>query len=112
MFSDTPAQPALGRDRGQPARRRQGRPQHATGPNSETLDWARLDLRDLPGKQAQIQLVDTQHRRLGPPPGRPLRRSPTQPALSVVAARHWIDYGKDYYAAVTWNDAPDGKRRS
>ena len=23
---------------------------------------------------------------------------------------HWLDYGADYYAAVSWNDAPDGKR--
>lgn len=23
---------------------------------------------------------------------------------------HWLDYGADFYAAVSWNDAPDGKR--
>lgn len=22
----------------------------------------------------------------------------------------WVDYGKDFYAGVTWNDAPDGRR--
>ena len=22
----------------------------------------------------------------------------------------WMDYGKDFYAAVTWNDVPDGRR--
>ncbi|MDL2356297.1 MAG: glycoside hydrolase family 32 protein [Pseudomonadota bacterium] len=23
---------------------------------------------------------------------------------------HWLDYGADFYAAVSWNDAPDGRR--
>ena len=25
-------------------------------------------------------------------------------------ARHWLDLGRDYYAAATWNDAPDERR--
>ena len=32
------------------------------------------------------------------------------PAKSVVQRADWADYGKDYYAAVPWEDTPDGKR--
>jgi levanase len=34
------------------------------------------------------------------------------PAQSVLQRSSWVDYGKDYYAAVTWNDVPDGRRIS
>ena len=81
-----------------------------TGPNSETLDWRALErLRDLAGKTAQIQLVD---RNTGGW-GHILADHFTfadQPAQSVLDRSSWMDYGKDYYAAVTWNDAPDGRR--
>jgi fructan beta-fructosidase len=33
-----------------------------------------------------------------------------QPAQSVLQRSSWMDYGKDFYAAVTWNDVPDGRR--
>ena len=29
---------------------------------------------------------------------------------SVVQRADWADYGKDYYAAVSWENAPGGKR--
>ena len=32
------------------------------------------------------------------------------PAQSSEQRASWLDYGKDYYAAVSWNDAPAGKR--
>ncbi|MEU1799476.1 glycoside hydrolase family 32 protein [Streptomyces sp. NPDC019937] len=33
-----------------------------------------------------------------------------QPAKSSVRRADWADYGKDYYAAVSWENAPGGKR--
>ncbi|MEU4038390.1 GH32 C-terminal domain-containing protein [Streptomyces collinus] len=81
----------------------------ATGSNSEALDWASFDLRPYAGKKAHIQVVDmntagwghilTDH-----------FIAADQPAKSVVQRADWADYGKDYYAAVSWEDAPGGKR--
>ena len=81
----------------------------ATGPNSERLDWSAWNLRDLVGETAQIQLVD---RNTGGW-GHILADHFTfadEPALSVLQRSSWMDYGKDFYAAVTWNDVPDGRR--
>ncbi len=81
----------------------------ATGPNSETLDWTNWNVRDLIGKTARIQLVD----RNSGGWGHLLADHFTfadQPALSVLQRSSWMDYGKDFYAAVTWNDVPDGRR--
>ena len=66
----------------------------ATGPNSETLDWANWDVRDLAGETATHPDHRQQHRRLGPHPGRPvhLRRRtlpcprPSGPTGSTTAA--------------------------
>jgi levanase len=80
-----------------------------TGANSETLDWANWDLRDLQGRQAQIQIVD----RNSGGWGHILADQFTfadQPAQSIVQRSSWMDYGKDFYAAVTYNDVPDGRR--
>jgi fructan beta-fructosidase len=81
----------------------------ATGANSETLDWTNWNVRDLIGKAARIQLVD---RNTGGW-GHLLADHFTfadQPALSVLQRSSWMDYGKDFYAAVTYNDVPDGRR--
>ena len=80
-----------------------------TGPNSERLDWSAWNLRDLVGETAQIQLVD---RNTGGW-GHLLADHFTfadEPALSVLQRSSWMDYGKDFYAAVTWNDVPDRRR--
>ncbi|GAB7184617.1 sucrose-6-phosphate hydrolase SacC GH32 family [Kitasatospora sp. Ki12] len=81
----------------------------STGSNSETLDWTSWDLKDLIGKQARIQLVD--HNTEGW--GHILADDFTaadEPALSTPQRAHWVDYGEDFYAAVTYNDAPGGRR--
>ncbi|WP_105973865.1 GH32 C-terminal domain-containing protein [Streptomyces geranii] len=80
-----------------------------TGTDSETLDWASFDLRPYAGKQARVQLVDMNTTGWGHILADRFTKADT-PAKSVVQRADWADYGKDYYAAVSWEDAPDGKR--
>jgi fructan beta-fructosidase len=81
----------------------------ATGGNSETLDWSGWNVRDLVGKTAQIQLVDRNTGGWGHILADNFAFA-DEPALSVPQRSSWMDYGKDFYAAVTWNDVPDGRR--
>ncbi|MFD3840180.1 GH32 C-terminal domain-containing protein [Streptomyces sp. NPDC058642] len=83
--------------------------QSATGSNSETLDWASFDMRSYAGKQARIQLVDMNTAGWGHLLADQFTAADTA-AKSVVQRADWADYGKDYYAAVSWEDSPDGKR--
>ncbi|MFF9817753.1 GH32 C-terminal domain-containing protein [Streptomyces sp. NPDC014006] len=81
----------------------------ATGSNSETLDWASFDLHPYLGKKAQIQVVDMNTAGWGHIMADQFTEA-DKPAKSVVQRADWADYGKDYYAAVSWEDAPGGKR--
>ncbi|WP_315904019.1 GH32 C-terminal domain-containing protein [Streptomyces fulvoviolaceus] len=81
----------------------------ATGSNSETLDWASFDMRPYAGKQAQIQIVDMNTAGWGHLLADQFTAADTA-AKSVVQRADWADYGKDYYAAVSWENAPGGKR--
>ncbi|MFH9825506.1 GH32 C-terminal domain-containing protein [Streptomyces bobili] len=81
----------------------------ATGSNSETLDWASFDMRPYAGKEARIQLVDLNTAGWGHLLADRFTTAET-PAKSVVQRADWADYGKDYYAAVSWENTPGGKR--
>jgi fructan beta-fructosidase len=89
-----------------------GRVAHtATGENNETLKWHSWDVREFRGRKAALQVVDAHtggwghvnvdHIILADTPARPAH----QPAL-------WADYGRDFYAAVSWSDIlkQDGRR--
>jgi sucrose-6-phosphate hydrolase SacC (GH32 family) len=83
----------------------------ATGDNSERLRWKSWDVRELRGRRASLEIVDrhrggwghvnVDHILLADTPA----RSATEPAL-------WADFGRDFYAAVSWSDIPprDGRR--
>jgi beta-fructofuranosidase/levanase/fructan beta-fructosidase len=83
----------------------------ATGDAAERLAWKSWDVRDLRGKEATLEIVDkhtggwghinVDHILLADTPARPA----TEPAL-------WADWGRDFYAAVSWSDIPkrDGRR--
>jgi sucrose-6-phosphate hydrolase SacC (GH32 family) len=83
----------------------------ATGRNSGLLAWHTWDLSALRGQTATLQLVDrhtggwgqifVDHIVLGDA----AFADPGEPAL-------WVDYAKDFYAAVSWSDVPrrDGRR--
>ncbi|MFF7262013.1 GH32 C-terminal domain-containing protein [Streptomyces sp. NPDC008159] len=81
----------------------------ATGTDSEKLDWASFDLRPYRGKEARIQLVDMNTGGWGHILADRFTAADS-PALSALRRAHWADHGQDYYAAVSWEGAPGGKR--
>ncbi|KOU77395.1 glycosyl hydrolase family 32, partial [Streptomyces sp. MMG1533] len=81
----------------------------ATGADSESLDWASFDMRPYAGKKAQIQVVDMNSAGWGHVMADQFTTA-DKAAKSVVQRADWTDYGKDYYAAVSWENAPGGKR--
>ncbi|MEV5609543.1 GH32 C-terminal domain-containing protein [Streptomyces sp. NPDC052225] len=81
----------------------------ATGADSETLDWASFDLRPYAGEQARIQVVDNNTAGWGHIMADRFTTA-SAPAKSLVQRADWADHGKDYYAAVSWEDAPGDER--
>ncbi|MFI8850111.1 GH32 C-terminal domain-containing protein [Streptomyces sp. NPDC053499] len=81
----------------------------ATGSDSETLDWASFDMRPWLGKKARIQVVDMNTGGWGHVLADQFTAADA-PAKSTLQRADWADYGKDYYAAVSWENVPDGKR--
>ena len=77
----------------------------ATGPNSETLDWAGWDVRDLAGETARIQIVDNNISGWGHILADQFTFADAA-ALSATQRAHWLDYGRDFYAGVTFNNVP------
>jgi sucrose-6-phosphate hydrolase SacC (GH32 family) len=83
----------------------------ATGDNAERLAWKSWDVSEFRGRRAVLEIVDrhtggwghvnVDHFLLADAPARPA----TVPAL-------WADWGRDFYAAVSWSDIPpaDGRR--
>ena len=83
-----------------------------TGRDTEALEWASWDVRDLRGRRATIEVVDrhtggwghvnVDHVVFGDEPM-------AAPSRSSAA---WLDYGSDFYATVSWSGVPetDGDR--
>jgi fructan beta-fructosidase len=80
-----------------------------TGPDSERLDWASLDLRRFQGRQAQVRLIDANSGGWGHLLADHFTFS-DQPALSVAERADWVDFGKDNYAGITWDNVPTDER--
>ena len=81
----------------------------ATGSNSEYLDWHSFDLRPYAGKQAHVEIVDNNRFGWGHILADEFRFG-AAPAPTRAESYDWLDYGRDYYAAVSFNDVPAGKR--
>ncbi len=82
----------------------------ATGSQSESLDWTSLDLSSWQGKQATLVIEDNN---ATSEYGHILVDSITASSTAGFSQRDVmpiLDHGRDNYAAVTWNGAPDGKR--
>ncbi|HYI56855.1 MAG TPA: GH32 C-terminal domain-containing protein, partial [Microlunatus sp.] len=81
----------------------------ATGSNSESLDWVAWDLRDLQGERARIQVNDNNTGGWGHVLADQFTLA-NAPAESSAQRAHWLDYGRDFYAGVTFNHAPNNRR--
>jgi len=78
----------------------------ATGENSGLLNWQHWNVADYAGRSAHLEIVD--------------RNTTTDFGHFFVdyivfsdqpkEVAHWVDRGSDFYAAVTWNGIPDGRR--
>lgn len=83
--------------------------QSATGSDSEHLDWASFNTTAYQGRKAQIQIVDANTGGWGHVLADDFTVA-DKPALSVLQRAHWLDYGQDFYAANSFNDAPGDRR--
>jgi fructan beta-fructosidase len=81
----------------------------ATGPDNEALDWFGWDVRDLAGKTARIELIDNNNSGFGHILADQFTLADTA-AESTTQRAHWLDYGRDFYAAATFNGVPRQKR--
>lgn len=81
----------------------------ATGRNSENLDWVSWDVAEFAGHDATIRIVDNNRFGWG-------HVLVDQVMFSDVAAApriegyDWLDWGRDYYATVSFANAPDDRR--
>ena len=82
----------------------------ATGRDEERLDWHSWDVRDLRGRSAVIRIFDHHTGSWGHINVDEIAFS-DEPALPVGESANWVDYAKDFYAAVSWSDVPkrDGR---
>lgn len=82
----------------------------ATGANSESLEWRSWNVADLQGAQAQIVAIDNNSGGWG----HLLLDQITFSPAGVPAAADgydWLDWGRDYYAGVSYSGTPDAGSR-
>ncbi|HET8849982.1 MAG TPA: GH32 C-terminal domain-containing protein, partial [Marinobacter sp.] len=77
----------------------------ATGKNSGGLDWVAWDVADLIGQDAVIEIVDMSRDGWGHILVDDIRFT-QQPALDAPGRADWVDWGKDFYAGITFFDYP------
>ncbi|MBK7820017.1 MAG: GH32 C-terminal domain-containing protein [Tessaracoccus sp.] len=82
----------------------------ATGNNSETLNWASWDVSDLRGKKAELQIVDNNRAGWGHILVDHIMFG-DQEARSRLEAYDWLDWGRDYYATVSYSNVGGVKGR-
>lgn len=82
----------------------------ATGATGDVLDWVSWDVHEFAGKQAQIQIIDRAKDREGHILVDHIVLSDA-PAVSSKDRGRWVDYGKDFYAVVSWSNVPRGDGR-
>ncbi len=83
----------------------------STGKNNENLEWNSWDVNQYLTKDATIQIVDNDKGGWGH-----INIDQIMQTNRVITIEknnaHWVDYGKDFYAAVSYSDIPakDGRR--
>lgn len=81
----------------------------ATGTDSENLDFASWNVKEFAGKQAQIEIVDNNKEGWGHILADEFTQSNTA-AKSSLENYDWLDYGRDYYATVSFGNMPQDQR--
>ncbi|WP_104139756.1 GH32 C-terminal domain-containing protein [Arthrobacter sp. ZGTC131] len=81
----------------------------ATGANSEVLDWASWNVAEFKGRRASIRVVDNNRFGWGHILADEFVASP-RPATPRLQTYDWLDYGRDYYASVSFGNMPQDKR--
>lgn len=81
----------------------------ATGSDSETLDWASWNVSEFAGREAAIQVVDNNRAGWGH-----ILLDQVMFADAAAPTRlesyDWLDWGRDYYATVSYYGTPAGSR--
>lgn len=81
----------------------------ATGRNSEHLDWTSWDVSVFAGREASIRVVDNNRFGWGHILVDQVMFSDAA-AAPRIEGYDWLDWGRDYYATVSFSGAPDGRR--
>jgi sucrose-6-phosphate hydrolase SacC (GH32 family) len=83
----------------------------AKGREEERLRWHAWDVRELRGNSARIRIVDRHSGGWGHINADHFLLA-DEPARSAEETVSWADWGRDFYAAVSWSDIPerDGRR--
>lgn len=81
----------------------------ATGADSETLDWASWNVKEFAGREASIRVVDNNRFGWGH-----ILLDQVMFADAAAPTRlesyDWLDWGRDYYASVSYFGTPAGSR--
>ena len=78
------------------------------GRNSEHLKWYNWDVGSFVGQQAKIEVVDESEGGWGHILVDHIQFS-NEPAVQATEGAKWVDYGADFYAAVSWFTWDDNK---
>ncbi|HET8780021.1 MAG TPA: glycosyl hydrolase family 32, partial [Agromyces sp.] len=81
----------------------------ATGRNSESLDWVSWDVAEFAGREASVRIVDNNRFGWGHILVDEVMFSDAA-AAPRIEGYDWLDWGRDYYATVSFNNAPDDRR--
>ncbi len=81
----------------------------ATGADSESLDWRSWNVEAFDGRQARIQIRDRNTGGWGHLLVDQIEQSDHR-ALSPLERYDWVDYGKDFYAAISYENLPSDRR--
>jgi len=81
----------------------------ATGRNSENLDWVSWNVAEFAGREASIRVIDNNRFGWGHVLVDQVMFSDAA-AAPRIEGYDWLDWGRDYYATVSFSNAPDDRR--
>ena len=81
----------------------------ATGRNGENLDWTSWDVSQYAGREASVRIIDNNRFGWGHILVDEVMFADA-PAAPRIEGYDWLDWGRDYYATVSFSNAPDDRR--